>query len=91
MTITSASIRKKQERIEQESDLDTSLDYGTSSSNELTDIEERFESETEKKNFVKGLTHDADYVLVRFETSKTFKHYMGKVLEITIHHSLVPM
>ena len=75
-------IKKKQQKtIEEESEPNNSL-FDPSSSDEVTDIEDQIENEKEEENFVTGLVKVNDYVLVRFLTKKTVRHYVGKVLEL---------
>lgn len=71
---------KKRKAIEEESESDKSL-YNSSSSEEVTDIEDQMENEKEEENFITGLVNVNDYVLVRFATKKTVTYYVGKVLE----------
>lgn len=74
--------KKKQKTIEEESESDTPL-FDQSSSDEITDIEDQIENETIDEHFVTGMVNINDYVLVRFRTNKTSRHYVGKVLEKT--------
>lgn len=53
----------------------------TTSSEELTDIEQQIENEIEEENFLSGIIKENDYVLVKFTTKKTVKHYVGQVLQ----------
>ncbi|KAK4885564.1 hypothetical protein RN001_001835 [Aquatica leii] len=71
--------QKKEKAVEDESDLDN-LAFYSSSSSEITDIEEQIEKEREE-DFVIGMINVNDYVLVRFVTKKIERHYVGKILE----------
>lgn len=53
----------------------------TTSSEELTDIDQQIENEIEEENFLSGIINENDYVLVKFSTKKTVKHYVGQVVQ----------
>ncbi|KAK4879255.1 hypothetical protein RN001_007401 [Aquatica leii] len=72
--------QKKEKAVEDESDSDN-LAFYSSSSSEITDIEEQIEKEREEEDFVIGMINVNDYVLVRFLTKNTERHNVGKILE----------
>ncbi|KAK4872172.1 hypothetical protein RN001_016296 [Aquatica leii] len=72
--------QKKEKAVEDESDSDN-LAFYSSSSSEITDIKEQIEKEREEEDFVIGMINVNDYMLVRFVTKKTERHYVGKILE----------
>ncbi|KAK4880991.1 hypothetical protein RN001_004310 [Aquatica leii] len=71
--------QKKEKAVEDESDSDN-LAFYSSSSSEITDIEEEIEKKREEEDFVISMINVNDYVLVRFVTKKTERHYVGKIL-----------
>lgn len=73
--------KKKKEIFEDESD-SVSDDVLSTSSEEITDIEDQMDNEFEEQNFCQGVTHVNDYVLVSFRSKKTVRHYVGQVIEI---------
>lgn len=72
--------KKPRQTIIEESESDSQISM-TTSSEELTDIEQQIENEIEEENFLSGIIKENDYVLVKFTTKKTVKHYVGQVLQ----------
>lgn len=56
--------------------------FNFSSSDELIDIEEQIEKENAEESFMNQEVCKDDYILVRFSTKKTFRHYVAKVINI---------
>lgn len=72
--------KKRRQTIIEESETDSDISM-TTSSEELTDIDQQIENEIEEENFLSGIINENDYVLVKFSTKKTVKHYVGQVVQ----------